>query len=218
MAVSVFQGPFPGFISRIYFQGPFPGFHFRGYYTVNDGVDFVRSRNPLSVDGASGGTISQHPASKGGVELAIDGAGTYADCGFYVASGKLGDVDTIEVTTRDGSDAVGLNLYFDVDDDGDFFAWERGKGNDATFTDVGGDEYVLGDVSGAPGGGSFTVDDGTEFFDGSTNAGHTPFADLKSGAISGIDGETAVAVWVDITAGNGGSKHAIVDAVDVTTT
>lgn len=184
-----------------------------GYYTVNDGTDFIRSKNPQDVDGVDGGTVSQSPASRGAVELSIDGTETYSDCGFYIDVGPLDSIDSIDVGTE-GPDTVGLNLYFDVNEDGEYFEWERGQGNSGTYTGTGDDEYMLGDVDGS---GDFTVDDSTDFFDGSTSAGDTSLEELKDGAVEGVDGETPVAVWVGITASNGGTLSATVDTVDVST-
>lgn len=164
------------------------------YFTINDGVGFIRSPMPqsLSVDG--GGTASQSLKSNGSVVLDINAAAGYADVGFYFAFGRLDDLESIVLGRASGSDDVRLNLYFDLDGDGQFFTWV-----DDVLDDVAPDKYAT--LSGMfPD--QVAVNDST-FFNVVGEGSHT-LGDLKSGAVSGIGANTIVGIWIgnSVTSGD----------------
>ncbi|TMK86482.1 MAG: hypothetical protein E6G44_03260 [Actinobacteria bacterium] len=172
------------------------------YFTANDGQFFHRSPDPFSVDlNPPPGTASQTIKKNNSIALAITDAHHYADSGFYVVLGALKDVNTIVVSASDNDPGpFALNLWFDSNNDGDFFLWTGGMSHQILF-DLGGDQYGLGPQSV---GGRLKVNDGTAFYmQGTPNGGSTyTLAELKDGQATFIDGNTLVAAWVGICCGS----------------
>jgi hypothetical protein len=194
------------------------------YYTVTNPSShpggFCRYSTPSTVSLSTGGTDSQsrNPAGNGPVSLAIDGATSYTDDGFYVPVGTLGNLNGYTVH---GKGAFGGNLWFDsnTSDDaspnGPWFDWSGGSPD--CLTSLGGDGYGLGPSSTSTGGNQseVTVNGSSSFFmvTGPCADGfNETLAELKAGACPGIDASTSVAVWIGITAPTGGSRSATIDA------
>jgi len=171
------------------------------YYTINDGSQFIRSLVPFSVPTGSSGTALQMDNSDGSVTLTINNSPAYADCGFYIFVGMLGDLNSIKITTASGSDPIGVNIWFDKDSNGEFFTWTG-----TVYGGVAGDAYILGPQSTNnvlslntasiftslnPGGGSYTL------------------AQLIGGAAPGITITTRIAIWTGISVNSGSSTATI---------
>jgi hypothetical protein len=165
------------------------------YFTVDPGSasggpgGFCRSTSPIaSTTLAVGGTETQSSGS-GGVSLSINGAGGYADNGFYESIGTVGSLNGYII---DGGGAnFGTNLYFLTNSDGNFFQWSNG-----CLTTDGVTTYALGPTSSS---GNLTVTGSSSF---TTNSGGGPactLAQLNTGADSSIPIGTPVAVWIGIT-------------------
>jgi hypothetical protein len=152
------------------------------YYTVNDGTNFLRSTKPFR----TGVATQNHRANR--IKVAIHNSDGYADSGVVVYSGKLARLSAF---TLKGSGQFGLNLWFDVDKDGQYFTWD---GN--VYTGVGGDTYGLGPASVD---GTLTVDGASPFFMVTAPNGPFTLDQLKAGAFPGIDSDTHVAVWVGVS-------------------
>ncbi|MGH7904519.1 MAG: hypothetical protein ACREPA_10430 [Candidatus Dormibacteraceae bacterium] len=164
------------------------------YYTANNGTTFQRSRMPFT------GLESQSANRNGSVTVSITGAPGYADSGFAIYDGTLGGLTSFKLNGT--GDQYGMNLWFDVNGDGEFFTW---AGN--VYTGVGSDTYGLGPASAADG--TLTVNDGSSFYLIKNGMTYT-LAQLKSGSAPGITSATHIAIWVGVTAPNGGSKTATV--------
>ena len=175
-----------------------PGFSV-GYYVVNNGGTqfapgtWVRSTTPIaSTPVAGGGTATQ--SLGGGVNLAISGGVAYADNGFYKSLGTVASLAASGYTfTGTGSD-FGTNLYFDVNNDGEFFGW---TGN--YLSSISPDTYGLGPTSA---GGTLAVTGASTF--AMTCNGSYSNVSLSTLATTGcvpegVSGTTSVAVWVGIT-------------------
>lgn len=175
------------------------------YFTVNDGTSFHRFTEPTSGDLAPPpGTASQTVNRNHSITLDITGAQHYADDGFYVVLGDLEDLHSLVVTAGGvdvGPGVWAINLWFDSNDDGDFFFW-AGTQSHQVLWDVSGDQYGLGPNSSS--GGSLTVNDATTFYmQGLPNGGRSfTLGDLKDGDAASIDGDTLVAAWIGICCGS----------------
>jgi hypothetical protein len=171
-----------------------------GYYAVNNGGTqfapgtWVRSTSPIaSTVVVSGGTATQS-VSGGDVNLAISGNTGYADNGFYVPLGTLSSLASSGYTvTGTGSD-FGTNVYFDVNNDGEFFGWTTNY-----LSSITPDTYGLGPTSS---GGTLAVT-GSSTFAMTCNGAYGDYSltTLATGGCSpeGVSGSTKVAVWVGIT-------------------
>lgn len=152
------------------------------YYTANDGTNFMRSTKPFT----SGVATQNHRGDT--ITVGITNTSGYADSGVVVYNGTLANLPDF---TLNGTGAeYGLNLWFDVNNDGEYFAW---SGN--TLTDLGDDIYGLGPSSV---GGVLTVNDASTFF--LTPGGGTyTLTQLKAGDATGISSDTHVAIWVGVS-------------------
>ena len=157
----------------------------------------MRSSTPF------GGNASQTVNGDGSITLSADS--TVGDSGFYVRTGKLKNLRSVAVDSPNPN--VELNLYFDKNDDGQFFTW-----NGDTLETVAPDEYAFADDE-VRGSGGFGVDNSTTF--DLQSAGDYTLAELKQGAADGIDGNTKVAVWIGINAPSSGTRTATVDDVSI---
>ena len=153
------------------------------YYTVNDGTDFLRSTKPFR----SGVATQNHRGNR--VKVSISNPTGYADSGVVVYSGKLAKLSSFTLT---GAGQFGMNLWFDVNSDGEYFTW-----NDNVYAGVGDDTYGLGPASVN---GTLTVDDSSTFFMSTAPGGQPTLAQLKAGdGFPGINGATHVAIWVGVS-------------------
>lgn len=144
------------------------------------------------------------------------------NAGFDIHMGPLGDLDTITFTSRtvqtelEGGARLFVGLYIDTSMNGEFFHWEKIRGNieSAKPGQAGDDEGLLF----TPANGEFTIDDSTTFL--LLTRGFTPatFGDLKAGKIDGIDGETPSALYlgvVDPFPESGNVEEAVVESVNI---
>jgi len=166
------------------------------FYVSNINNSFTRSTTPQDIS-VSGDTVSQSLNSDGSVSVNAHSS-SYADSGIHLPVGTISSFNGLSLTVS-GTAPVTVNLWFDMDNNGEFFVW---SGN--TYTGAGLDGYASGPSSSS----SVTVDSTSSFYfmapnstSGSTHilAGHTyTLAQLKAGAASGISGSTPVAVWIGV--------------------
>jgi len=175
-----------------------------GYYTINNGTQYSRSSSPTSMT-VGNGTVSQTVNPDGSVTLNISNSPGYADDGFYLRVGTLGNFNGLQVTTSAGSGPVSVNIWFDVDNNGEFFVW-----NGSVLTSLGNDVYSLGPSSAQN---VLTVDANSNFYL-IPGGGTYTLAQLKSGAVAGITGNTKIAIWVGIDTG-GGSLSATITSLQI---
>jgi hypothetical protein len=158
------------------------------YYVINQGGNpWVRSTLPFTVG------VASQSVSSGGVTLSITGHTGYADDGFYLPLGTLGNLSGYTITGT-GSQ-FGTNLYFGYGSatGTDFFTW---SGN--TYAGFGSTIQGLGPTSV---GGIDTVNGSSTFYmvNGSCSGTSPTLTQLKAGTCSGITASTPVAMWVGIT-------------------
>jgi hypothetical protein len=176
------------------------------YYTINDGSQFIRSLVPFSAPTGSSGTALQINNSDGSVTLTTNNSPAYADCGFYVFVGMLGDLNSIKITTTSGSDPIGVNLWFDKDSNGEFFTWTG-----TAYGGLGGDAYILGPQSTNN---VLSLNTGSAFTSLNPGGGNYTLAQLIGGAAPGITITTRIAIWVGINV-NSGSSTATIQSITI---
>ena len=173
------------------------------YYTINNGSQFIRSLTPFSSPTGISGTALQTGNADGSVTLTINNAPGYADCGFYLFVGMLGDLNSVKITTASGSSPISINIWFDKDSNGEFFTW-TGTGNDI-YAGVGGDAYILGPPSSNN---VLSVTTGS-MFTSLTGGGNYTLAQLIGGFAPGITVTTRIAIWVGINVSSGSSTATV---------
>ncbi|HTP06284.1 MAG TPA: hypothetical protein VMM54_14150 [Nitrospirota bacterium] len=171
------------------------------YYTINDGSQFIRSLVPFSVPTGNSGTALQMDNSDGSVTLTINNSPAYADCGFYIFVGMLGDLNSIKITTTSGSDPIGVNIWFDKDSNGEFFTWTG-----TVYGSVAGDAYILGPQSTNN---VLSLNTGSIFTSLNPGGGSYTLAQLIGGAAPGITITTRIAIWTGISVNSGSSTATI---------
>jgi len=180
-----------------------------GYYTANNGVNFIRSLTPQNLSTASGsGTVSQAINPDGSVAIGVNNSPAYADSGFYINAGALGNLESISIQAASGSGPYGLNIWFDRDNNGDYFTWNA---SGTVYQGTGGDAYILGPDSG---GGILLVNDSSTFDSLNPGGGNYTLAQLKNGIASGINGSTSIAIWVGVSV-NSGSANATIQNINI---
>lgn len=163
----------------------FTGANFTGVYAYNDasGNWFVQN-TPVDT-----GTIQSKP--QGAALHLSDSAGGGSSSGvivYFDGSLKLGDL--LGGSFASTGNTLTMNIYLDTGNDGQFFSF-----NGAQFTGLNGDSY--GNVTLGPNGGAFN--DNTVFTKADGTAALTStftLAQLKAGAVAGIDDNTRVALWI----------------------
>lgn len=99
-----------------------------------------------------------------------------------------------------------MNIWFDVDNNGEFFAW-----NGNVLSGLGNDAYILGPSSVQN---VLSVDANSNFTSLIPGGGNYTLAQLKSGAAPGITSATKIAIWVGF-ATNGGSLNATINSISI---
>lgn len=140
------------------------------------------------------------------------------NAGFDLHLGPLGSIGEVvveseTVTTQHGANAtLGVALYLDVDDDGEFFEWQAQDGTTETFAGLGDDDEGIISFDA---GGAHAITDDTEF--PMVGAQETvTLGELKAGAIDGIDRHTFAALYVGVVdTGGGGVEEIVVRDVHV---
>lgn len=159
--------------------------------------------------------------------------------GFDIHMGPLGDVEKITVESRTvqssgaGDALLFIGLYLDENRNGEFFKWEKERGDrDRAVPGIFGDEEgLLADTAD----GTFTIDDDTTFLLLKRGLVPATFGELKEGKIGpycpggggecdegdkseGIDGETPSALYIgvaDPSPGKGNVEEVVVERVDI---
>ncbi len=181
------------------------------YYCLNtsglNSANFTRSLTPMSVTVGSA-SVSQSINQGGSVTLTINNAPGYADSGFYIYIGTLGSLAGLQVQASNGSGPFGANLWFDRDNNGDFFTWVNN-----VYQGTGSDAYILGPNSQN---GALTINSNSQFTSLIPGGGNYTLAQLKSGAAPGINSNTKIAIWVGISV-NSGNQNATIQSLSVST-
>lgn len=161
-------------------------------YCVNDSGFFVQSGGITTANaqaGVNGGNFhlyAKQPAGDVGVVLYFDG------------SLKLGDLQSVSVA---GTMPVNVNLWFDTTPDGAFFTFDSNH----ALTALNGDTYC----SSQPIiGGSSLLNGSTSFYmmNGPKGGSTLTLDQLKGGAVSNINLNTPVALWVGFNSTTAGAS------------
>ncbi len=171
------------------------------YYTINNGSQFIRSLVPFSTPTGISGTALQTNNADGTVTLTINSSPAYADCGFYMFIGMLGDLNSIKITTTSGSSPISVNIWFDEDGNGEFFTWTG-----TVYGGVGKDAYILGPQSTSN---VLNINTGSTFTSLNPGGGSYTLAQLISGTAPGITITTRIAIWVGVSVSSGSSTATI---------
>jgi hypothetical protein len=179
------------------------------YYSLNtvsfNSANFTRSLTPMSVT-AGNANASQSINQDGSVSLAISNSPGYADSGFYLYAGTLGNLNSIQFQASNNSGPFAVNIWFDKDNNGECFTWINN-----VYQGVGNDAYILGPGSQN---GVLAINSGSQFTSLIPGGGNYTLAQLKSGAAPGINSSTRIAIWVGISV-NSGSQNATVQSVSI---
>jgi len=162
-------------------------------YYGNNGSSYSRQSTPFT-----SGIATQTSNSDGSVTVAVNSAPGYADSGFTLYSGTLGDLPNFTVN---GTGNYGLNLWFDSNNDNSFFQWD----SNGVLTSLNGDTYGLGPSSSS---GTLAVSGSSQFYMMSDGQNHS-LSDLKSGSVSGISSSTKVTIWIGVNVGSGSTSATI---------
>lgn len=176
--------------------------------------DFREGESRWIAEPASGGAVRTLAKNIGGPEFFPD-----RNTGFDIHMGQLGDLGAITVKSRTVRTQVGseallfIGLYLDENKNGEFFHWEKDKGDrESAKPGTGGDEEGLLTIDA---GGAFTISEDTPFYllvRGKT----TTFGELQNGNVDGIDGETPAALYIGvIDKEEGGVEEAIIERVTI---
>lgn len=178
---------------------------FSPQYTLNFNTPFTRSPTPMSMT-AGNSNASQSLNQDGSVALTINNASGYADCGFYFYSGSIGNLNTVEIQASNNSGPFSVNIWFDRDNNGEFFVW-----NNNVYQGVGNDAYILGPASQN---GTLTVNSGSMFYSLNPGSGDYTLGQLKSGAAPGINSNTKIKLWVGFSV-NSGSQSTTIQSISI---
>ena len=157
-------------------------------------------------------TLPLFGANANAYDFHLDASGSgYSDAGlvlFQDGGLTLGQLQSVSVDSSGSPLAV--NLWLDTGGDGSFFAYGGVSGYQ--FTGLNGDSYA--------GCGSPTVDATSNcYMLGGDGAGSTnSLADLRAGAVAGIDASTKVALWIGITNPGGQTLSADITSISVSET
>jgi hypothetical protein len=163
------------------------------YYTANDGTNFSRATSPFST-----GVSTQSANSDGSVTMSVNNTSGYADSGFVLYEGTLGNLP--DFTINGTGDQYSANIWLDTGNNNQFFAWSSN-----VLTGLDSDTYALGSGSTS---GVDAVSGSTSFYLMSDGQNHT-LSDLKSGSVSGISSSTKVAIWIGVNTSSGSISSTI---------
>lgn len=181
-----------------------------------------RSQNPVDKRQADARWLAE-PAAGGGIRCRVENLSIpFRNAGFDIHLGSLGSIREVTVqsqtvTSEGGEPALLVGaLYFDVNDNGEFFAWKNSRGNTETWDGFGGDTE-RGLVR--PAAGSFTIDDDTQLPVFAKDPANPPrLGEIKGGEISGVDGTTDTALYLGVASPGGesaGTEEIVVQSVAV---
>jgi hypothetical protein len=165
------------------------------------------------------------PDAGGSVRCLVTNLPAFRNAGFDVHVGPLGDIqevtidaETVRTDQSRGTATLFVGLYLDADDNGDFFAWNDGRGNTDTWDGFGRDSegviYPTAD-------GELSIDGSTEFtlFHVGGSPETATLRELQAG-IRGfenetIDGNTDAAVYVGAASAGEGTEEVIINSLTV---
>lgn len=183
----------------------------------SDAALWSRSGDPIEIDTDAGRWLAE-PGPDGGVRCLVEGDDPPGNAGCRVALGRLGEVESVAIDTTavagvDGEPPlVGFAIYLDAAGDGDYFAYEPADGRER-FVDFDGDVETLG---GFPAGEPFLLDGTTEMELVPPGGEMVTLADLQSGEVEGVGGETPAGLYVGVLGGGAGTTtEAIVDDIEI---
>ena len=160
------------------------------YYVINIPEAFLRSPNPLARSGA-GYSVGQTPSADSVLLSGSSTVTTEISSGFYFIYGTLSSLASlsIRVTEQAQDFPTALNLWFDVDGDGEFFIWD----SSGRLLSLGNDNYGKGPHVAV----GFLTVDGSTSFRMAIGGTHT-LAGLGLGEVTGIGPDTLTAVWIGL--------------------
>lgn len=175
-------------------------------FSVNDsGGFYVRNTQMPPGAGTPPGVDASSSISGSGFHLTATGSG-YSDAGivlFFNSGIKLNDLQGVSVVST-GSNPT-INLWLDTSGDGHFFAFDSA----GLLTGLNGDSYGSGN-------GATLNATSSIFMQAGDGAGQTyTLAQLQSGVVPGIDGNTPISLWIGITNSSGGPSN--ISSVTVST-
>lgn len=178
---------------------PLPPGTFIAYYYASDNQALTgpkRSVTPFTRTLFNGGTASQALMADGSVGLDVSGAGVgNIRAGFYTVSLRLGDISSIHLGLGSNTDGVDVELFLDVNGDGEFGVWNAAGDQ----TSMGGDKDAINGNFPPPmaTGLSLVIDDTTTYFING-GGGNRTLGQLKAGAEPGVTADTRVAILVSV--------------------
>lgn len=176
--------------------------------------DFHEGESRWMAEPASGGAVRALAKNIGGPEFLPN-----RNTGFDIHMGPLGDLGAITVKSRTVQTQVGseallfIGLYLDENKNGEFFHWEKEKGDrESMKPGTGGDEEGLLTIDA---GGAFTISEDTPFTL-LVRGKSTTFGKLQNGEVDGIDGKTPAELYTGvIDKEEGGVEEAIIESVNI---
>jgi hypothetical protein len=183
------------------------------YLNANFGPNFYRSSGTIQLQSATATAYAQAKNSEVDFSASANNDPNETSSGFSsynigTVNAGTGSLNGVSVSPRtlslSGSAHFGMNLWFDSNDDGEYFVWNHNQ-----FAGLGGDVYALG----PSGTGPLTIDNNTLLylipycFPGENDATLTI---INAGGCTTILPNTNVARWVgiDIAGGTKGSGSA----------
>lgn len=211
------------------------------WFALNE-ANWGRQSSPYDLEDGSSRWLAE-PTDDGGIRILVRNIDYYPyfsqNAGFDVHLGRLGDIEEITVVSEELQSGaleskLGVALFLDEDDDGDFFVWEDIEGDRDRWVGMNDDEEAL--LTPKKVGEPVVIDDDTGFgFVNRNNQratlgqlkrgeietieGQGRVADRETGTSRGIDGDTEAAIYVGLAdTGKGDPVEAIVQGVTVTRT
>jgi hypothetical protein len=174
------------------------------------GSNFYRSSGTINLQSQTASVQARARGFEVEFSASADGDPNETSSGFSsydigTVNAGPGSLNVVTVTPRtlllSGSAHFAMNLWFDSDQDGDYFVWDRSR-----FAALGGDVYAIG----PSGNGALTIDDTTPLFlipNCTTGVNVTTLLVINAGGCTSIPPNTNVARWVgiDISGGTTGS-------------
>jgi hypothetical protein len=170
------------------------------------GFNFYRSSGTIQFQSATASVTAKARNSQVEFSAYADGDPNETSSGFSsydigTVNAGPGSLNTVSVTPRtlvlSGSAVFAMNLWFDSDDDGEYFDWDHNQ-----LAGLGGDVYAQG----PSGTGTLTIDQTTLMQiipECSTGVFYATLATINAGLCTSIPPDTNVARWVGIDIGGG---------------
>lgn len=159
------------------------------------------------------------PTASGGVRCLVKNLPANRNAGVDLHLGTLGEIEEISVTARTlqtvrgtGPAKLGVALYLDIDDNGEFFEWEAEDSSTDSWVGFGeDDEGII--LAGANG--ELVLDD--TFTDWPlVHAERTvSISNLRAGVVEGINAQTSAALYVGVASAGEGIEEAVIEDISV---